>query len=79
MSGPRAPYRLRHEPQSTPLKFEEPPIELEARAIVTSGVTRQTVCQMAQPKCRAKPDWRVPRLSRLALAMVAAKAAAEGV
>jgi hypothetical protein len=24
MSGPRAPYRLRHEPQSTPLKFEEP-------------------------------------------------------
>jgi hypothetical protein len=25
MSGPRAPHSLRHEPQSTPLKFEEPP------------------------------------------------------
>jgi hypothetical protein len=24
MSGPRAPHSLRHEPQSTPLKFEEP-------------------------------------------------------
>jgi hypothetical protein len=24
MSGPRAPQRLRHEPQCTPLKFEEP-------------------------------------------------------
>jgi hypothetical protein len=24
MSGPRAPHRLRHEPQCTPLKFEEP-------------------------------------------------------
>jgi hypothetical protein len=24
MSGPRAPHPLRHEPQSTPLKFEEP-------------------------------------------------------
>jgi hypothetical protein len=23
MSGPRAPHSLRHEPQSTPLKFEE--------------------------------------------------------
>ena len=26
MSGPRAPHSLRHEPQSTPLKFEEPVI-----------------------------------------------------
>ena len=25
MSGPRAPHSLRHEPQSTPLKLEEPP------------------------------------------------------
>jgi hypothetical protein len=24
MSGPRAPHPLRHEPQRTPLKFEEP-------------------------------------------------------
>jgi hypothetical protein len=24
MSGPRAPHSLRHKPQSTPLKFEEP-------------------------------------------------------
>ena len=24
MSGPRAPNSLRHKPQSTPLKFEEP-------------------------------------------------------
>ena len=23
MSGPRAPHSLRHEPQTTPLKFEE--------------------------------------------------------
>jgi hypothetical protein len=26
MSGPRAPHSLRHEPQTTPLKFEEPAI-----------------------------------------------------
>ena len=25
MSGPRAPQPIRHEPHSTPLKFEEPP------------------------------------------------------
>ena len=32
MSGPRAPPRLRHEPQSTPLKFEERPIVAFGRA-----------------------------------------------
>jgi hypothetical protein len=32
MSGPRAPHSLRHEPQSTPLKFEEP--------VISESVTR---------------------------------------
>jgi transposase len=35
MSGPRAPHPLRHEPQRTPLKFEEPLMRRELAALCT--------------------------------------------
>src|SRR5215217_1091653 len=35
MSGPRAPHPLRHEPQRTPLKFEEPPNLMRSRLRAT--------------------------------------------
>ena len=43
MSGPRAPHSLRHEPQSTPLKFEEPVTHPVA------GPQRQTAGRSAGP------------------------------
>ena len=45
MSGPRAPHSLRHEPQTTPLKFEE---------LIGRNRRREVVCKRSavQSNCR---------------------------
>jgi hypothetical protein len=49
MSGPRAPHSLRHEPQTTPLKFEEPLYEAELAVHNGDAAPRRALWSRNEP------------------------------
>ena len=56
MSGPRALIGLRHEPHGTPLKFEEPVMQLSEDAFKTKGSVEASVAKEPRRETVAKSE-----------------------